>query len=150
MPDDIFESDCDGIINTINCVGNMGGGLARQFRLRYPTMNEDYQAACAHGQVRVGKMWNWFDRGEGRWLINFPTKDDWRNPSELDYVTEGLKDLRDVIADLHLTSIAVPPLGCGLGGLRWDDVEPLIKAYLCDLDGVRVDIYPPDEPKYAL
>ena len=150
MPDNIFDSDCDAIINTINCVGNMGGGLAAQFRLRYPVMNEAYQGACAHGQVRTGKMWTWFDRNEGRWLINFPTKDDWRHPSEISYIIEGLQDLRQVLYDLRLESVAIPPLGCGLGGLKWAEVEPLIREALADLDGVRVDIYPPDVPHYTM
>lgn len=148
---DIFESDCDAIINTVNCVGVMGGGLAAAFRERYPRLNQDYQTACANGQVQVGKMWNWFIDDELVWAINFPTKDDWRNPSELTYIKDGLQDLRKVIADLRLSSIAIPPLGCGLGGLNWSDVLPMIKEALGDLDGVRIDIYPPNnEDKYTL
>lgn len=145
--DNIFDSDCDAIINTINCVGNMGGGLAAQFRYRYPLMNEEYQSACARGHIQTGKMWNWWDHEEQRWLINFPTKDDWRDPSELSYVKDGLRDLALVVDDLHLTSLAIPPLGCGLGGLKWVDVEPLIIA--ADLR-CRLEIYPPDGPKYQV
>lgn len=140
----IFDSDCDAIINTINCVGVMGGGLAAKFRARYPAMNDSYQEACARGKVEVGKMWHWWEPDEQRWLINFPTKDDWRDPSELKYVEDGLIDLRKVCADLHLTSLAIPALGCGLGGLDWDAVEPLIHYYLDDLD-IRLVLYPPQE-----
>jgi O-acetyl-ADP-ribose deacetylase (regulator of RNase III) len=145
---DIFRSDADAIINTINCVGVMGGGLAAQFRERYPEMNAAYQTACARGEVKIGKMWSWFERQDGRWLINFPTKLDWRNPSELSYVTLGLKDLRAVIVDLSLKSIAIPPLGCGLGGLSWADVEPMIRY---SLHGLTADvvIYPPNGQPYV-
>ena len=147
--DNIFNSDCEAIVNTINCVGVMGGGLAKQFRLRYPAMNEAYQGACARGEVKVGKMWHWWEASEQRWLINFPTKHDWRNPSELEWVEVGLQDLRKVIADLHLHSIAIPPLGCGLGGLQWDDVLPMIVNALGDVTA-HIEIYPPDGKKYAL
>lgn len=147
MTDNIFDSDCEAIVNTVNCVGVMGGGLAKQFRLRYPEMNRDYQAACARGEVQIGKMYNWYDHPDC-WIINFPTKDDWRNPSQLSYIIDGLKDLRLVIADLHLKSIAIPPLGCGLGGLEWADVRPLIEE-LRDI-AARVEVYPPDGPKYLL
>jgi len=146
--DDIFDSDCQAIVNTINCVGVMGGGLAKQFRLRYPDMNRDYQNACSRGLVRIGQMWNWYSSEDNRWIINFPTKLDWRHPSKLSYVVEGLVDLRKSVEDLK-TSVAIPPLGCGLGGLDWLFVEPLITGTLKDLS-TRVDIYPPDGPKYTL
>lgn len=148
MSDNIFDSDCGAIVNTINCVGVMGGGLAKQFRERYPEMNADYQNACARGQIQIGKMWNWYSHPDKRWLINFPTKDDWRDPSKLRYVTEGLVDLRKVVEDLKV-SIAIPPLGCGLGGLEWKFVEPLITSTFADIP-TRVDIYPPLGRKYTL
>lgn len=147
--DNIFDSDCAAIVNTINCVGNMGGGLAKQFRLRYPSMNLAYQQACARGRIKTGKMWNWYEGSEVRWLVNFPTKDDWRNPSELSYVRDGLRDLALVIDDLKLHSIAIPPLGCGLGGLKWTDVLPLIYEELKDVTA-HIEIYPPDGKKYAI
>lgn len=148
--DNIFDSDADAIINTVNIVGVMGGGLAAQFRDRYPAMNADYQQACANRQLEIGKMWSWYDDAGKRWLINFPTKLDWRDPSQNSYVIDGLVDLKKVIADLKLTSIAIPPLGCGLGGLHWEEIEPLIAGALGDLEGVRVDIYPPNGVKYTL
>jgi O-acetyl-ADP-ribose deacetylase (regulator of RNase III) len=152
--DNIFESDCDAIVNTINCVGNMGGGLAKAFRERFPDMNEAYQHACANDKVRVGQMWTWWQkpwdwRPQGQWIINFPTKADWRNPSQLQYIADGLVDLKGVIHDLHLTSIAIPALGCGLGGLDWEEVEPL----LIDLAGqtpAALHIYPPEGKFYTI
>lgn len=149
MHDNIFDSDCAAIVNTINCVGVMGGGLAKQFRLRYPDMNHAYQLACGAGRVQVGKMWNWYHAPEDRWIINFPTKDDWRNPSELNYVRDGLVDLALVIDDLGLHSIAIPPLGCGLGGLKWSDVLPVIHKQLRNVTA-HIEIYPPDGRKYAI
>lgn len=147
--DSIFDSGCAAIVNAVNCVGVMGGGLAKQFRLRYPDMNSAYQSACAMGQVRIGKMWNWYHAPEGRWLINFPTKDDWRNPSLLSYIRDGLADLALVIDDLGLHYIAIPPLGCGLGGLKWEDVLPLIYEGLGNVTA-HIEIYPPDGRKYAI
>ncbi len=146
---DIFRSDADAIVNTVNCVGVMGGGLAAQFRQRYPYMNDAYQRLCARGEMKIGRMWSYHDGHEGRWLINFPTKDDWRNPSELSYITLGLKDLRRVIADLGLKSIAIPPLGCGLGGLDWADVEPMIRHSLAGIHAA-VAIYPPGGEPYVI
>lgn len=143
---DIFESKADALVNPVNCVGVMGGGLAKEFRLRYPRMNEAYQEACARGEVKVGKMWQWWQPpiiSQGRWIINFPTKDDWREPSKLAYIGNGLRDLTRVVSDLELKSIAVPALGCGLGGLDWATVAPMIinaVSGLCELE-----LYPPQK-----
>ena len=152
--DNIFESHAQAIVNPINCVGNMGGGLARLFRLRYPEMNEAYQLACAGGLIVPGRMWVWHHTGKNltdpsRAIINFPTKLDWRNPSEMEYIEDGLEDLRLVIADLKLESIAFPPLGCGLGGLDWEEVEPM----LIDLAGrtsACLHIYRPEGKYYQI
>lgn len=147
----IFDSTADALVNTINCVGVMGGGLAGQFRIKYPEMNEAYEAACKNGEVQVGKMWNWYDEASSQWLINFPTIDrDWANPT-LDYIVDGLKDLQQVIADLNLTSIAIPALGCGIAGFKWEDVQPLIHSAMNETaDDVEVEIYTPDAVKYLL
>lgn len=153
--DSIFDSDCDAIVNTINTVGVMGGGLAKKFRQRYPRMNADYQSACAHNKIRVGRMWSWHDDDTQKWIINFPTKDDWRYASKIEYISDGLFDLGTVILDLQLTSLAIPALGCGLGGLNWLDVEPMIRFALENLahnhvPPIRIDIYPPTGRKYTI
>lgn len=153
----IFDTTCEAAVNTINCVGVMGGGLAKQFRLRFPEMNEAYMSACGNNKVKIGKMWEWWDAETGLWIINFPTKDDWRQPSKLEYITDGLKDLQLVIADLKVQSIAIPALGCGLGGLDWSVVEPLIVRGMQELMASplshpvhRVEIYTPTGGMYTL
>jgi O-acetyl-ADP-ribose deacetylase (regulator of RNase III) len=148
----IFESKADALVNPINCVGVMGGGLAKSFRLRYWDMNKAYQMACAEGMIKVGKVWPWWESPrftksgtwtEDRWIINFPTKDDWRDPSEIDYIENGLDDLTRVVKNLKLTSIAIPALGCGLGGLSWkDQVQPLLTTWADEI-GIDVELYPP-------
>jgi O-acetyl-ADP-ribose deacetylase (regulator of RNase III) len=158
MHDDIFASICEALVNPINCVGVMGGGLAKQFRLRYWDMNKAYQDACARGEVKVGKMWQWWEQPlfqkdgtirEARWIINFPTKDDWRNPSKIEYIRDGMEDLVRVISDLHLSSIAIPGLGAGLGGLDWPEVEAVIHHGLRNVTA-HVEIYPPEGRKYII
>lgn len=138
----IFDSDCEAIVNTVNCVGVMGKGLALQFKQRYPQMYASYRAACTKDQVSIGEMRVWYEPN-GKVIINFPTKIHWRNPSQLWFITEGLHDLKRVIRTLGLTSVAIPPLGCGNGGLDWTEVKSLIHAILGNL-GIRVDIYPPN------
>jgi O-acetyl-ADP-ribose deacetylase (regulator of RNase III) len=139
---DLLKTDAEALVNPVNTVGVMGAGLARQFRDAYPHNTAAYQAACRNAEVRIGRMFVW-ENGRGPLIINFPTKADWRQPSELAYIAEGLRDLRQVISDYDLRSIAVPALGCGLGGLDWDEVYPLIVAHLGDLEGVQVLVYPP-------
>jgi O-acetyl-ADP-ribose deacetylase (regulator of RNase III) len=139
---DLLKAPAEALVNPVNCVGVMGAGLARQFRDAYPHNCTAYQAACRSGEVRTGRMFV-RESGPGPLIINFPTKAHWRQPSVLADIAEGLRDLRQVISDYDLRSIAVPALGCGLGGLKWDDVRPLIEAHLGDLDDVRVLVYPP-------
>jgi O-acetyl-ADP-ribose deacetylase (regulator of RNase III) len=139
---DLLKAGTEALVNAVNTVGVMGAGLARQFRLAYPHNTAAYEKACRNKEVRIGRMFVW-ESGRGPLIVNFPTKTDWRQPSELAYIAEGLRDLRQVISDYDLRSIAVPALGCGLGGLDWDEVYPLIVAYLGDLEGVQVLVYPP-------
>ncbi len=118
---DIFESECEAIVNTVNCYGKMGKGLALEFKNRYPEMFLVYKRACDEGRVKVGKMHIWKN------IINFPTKDHWRNPSKMEYITSGLQDLVEVIKEKGVKSIAIPPLGCGLGGLNFYLVKKQIE-----------------------
>lgn len=136
------QDDVDAIVNTVNCVGVMGKGIALQFKNKWPGNYLAYQAACKAGQVRPGQMMV-FDAGalaQPHFIINFPTKDHWRGKSQMSFIEDGLQDLVAQIKRLKIRSIAIPPLGCGNGGLEWADVYPLIaKAFeaLPDLD-VRV------------
>ena len=139
---DLLRSEVDAIVNTVNCVGVMGKGIALQFKQAFPRNYEAYRRACDAGQVQLGKMFV-FDTGSmisPRWIINFPTKDHWKSKSRLQDIATGLQDLKDVIRRLGIRSIAMPPLGCGNGGLDWRDVEPIIRTAFEDMPELgRVD-----------
>jgi O-acetyl-ADP-ribose deacetylase (regulator of RNase III) len=143
----LLDSPADALVNTVNTAGVMGKGLALQFKQAFPANFRAYQAACRHGEVRLGRMFVYEPGvpGQPRYLVNFPTKGHWRDRSSLEGVREGLADLRRLVLDRCITSIAVPPLGCGNGGLDWRDVRPLIDEALGDLPGVRVLLYPPQD-----
>jgi O-acetyl-ADP-ribose deacetylase (regulator of RNase III) len=124
------QDNVDAIVNTVNCVGVMGKGIALQFKNKWPANFTAYAAACKAGQVRPGRMLV-FDSGglvKPNFIINFPTKDHWRGSSKIDFIRDGLVDLVAQVKRLRIRSIAVPPLGCGNGGLNWADVRPLIEA----------------------
>ena len=142
---DIFEADVQALVNPVNTVGVMGKGLALQFRDAFPTMFEDYRRACQRGEVLMGRM-HVHDRGEGfrpRYVINFPTKRHWRDRSRLDDIRRGLEALVEEVRSRGIESIAIPPLGCGLGGLSWPDVYPMIVAAFQELTGVRTLVFAP-------
>ena len=139
------QDDVDAIVNTVNCVGVMGKGIALQFKNKWPENYGPYRAACDAGQVRPGKMFV-FDAGayaQPHFIINFPTKDDWRSKSKISFIEEGLKDLIVQVKRLGIKSIAVPPLGCGNGGLDWNDVRPLIEQSFSSLPQVEVRLFEP-------
>ncbi len=140
----LLEADVDALVNTVNTEGVMGKGVALQFKRAFPNNYKAYRAACAAGEVKLGRMFV-FDTGRlerPRYIINFPTKDRWRSRSRLGDIEAGLQDLRRVLGELEVETVAVPPLGCGLGGLRWSDVRPRIEAALADLP-VRVLVFEP-------
>ena len=142
---DLLRSEVDAIVNTVNCVGVMGKGIALQFKQAFPRNYEAYRRACDAGQVQLGKMFV-FDTGSmisPRWIINFPTKDHWKSKSRLQDIATGLQDLKDVIRRLGIRSIAMPPLGCGNGGLDWRDVEPIIRTAFEDMPELDVRLYAP-------
>jgi O-acetyl-ADP-ribose deacetylase (regulator of RNase III) len=130
----LLEADVDALVNTVNTKGVMGKGIALQFKRAFPDNYKAYRAACEAGDVQLGRM---FVTAEGlispRLIINFPTKGHWKSRSRLGDIEAGLQDLRRVVADYDIKSLALPPLGCGLGGLAWADVRPLIEAALGDL-----------------
>lgn len=143
----LLRDDAEALVNTVNTVGVMGKGIALQFKRAFPDMFEDYRRAAAAGEIRIGQMHVWATGLlEGpRYVINFPTKRHWRQPSRLEDIDAGLADLVRVIEELDITSIAVPPLGCGNGGLDWAVVQPRIGAALAPLgDDVVVRVYPPE------
>lgn len=140
----LLEADVDALVNTVNTEGVMGKGVALQFRRAFPGNYEAYRRACARGDVQIGRMFvTETGRLDGpRLIINFPTKRHWRSKSRLNDIRAGLQDLRRLLQDSGVRSVAVPALGCGLGGLHWSDVRPLIHSALKDLD-VRVLVFPP-------
>jgi O-acetyl-ADP-ribose deacetylase (regulator of RNase III) len=141
----LLEAQADALVNTVNTEGVMGKGIALQFAKKFPEMLEAYRAACKAGDVQPGRM-HVYERNEmfaPRYLINFPTKRHWKARSRMEDIEAGLEALAKEIENLRIRSVAVPPLGCGNGGLDWGDVLPLIKAKLGHLREVKVLVYPP-------
>ena len=142
----LLEAPVEALVNTVNTVGVMGKGIALQFKQAYPAMFRAYEKACKAGAVKLGEV-HVFDMGGlvggPRWIINFPTKRHWRASSRVSDIESGLLDLVDTIKRLNIRSIAVPPLGCGHGGLDWTDVRPLIESTLGRLTDVRVLVFAP-------
>ena len=133
---DIFDSPAQVIVNTVNTVGVMGKGIAKEYKERYPEMYLLYQQACRSQRLTIGKLMLWY--GEDRWVLNFPTKEHWRGKSKIEYIEKGLQEFCDKYADYNIASVAFPKLGCGNGGLDWKSVKPLMEKYLCSLP---LDIY---------
>jgi O-acetyl-ADP-ribose deacetylase (regulator of RNase III) len=143
---DLHEAHVDALVNAVNTEGVMGKGIALQFRKKFPDMFEAYRRACKTGQVQPGRM-HVFERKDTlppRFIINFPTKRHWRNPSRLEDIEAGLRALAEEVQRRNILSIAVPPLGCGNGGLDWQNVLPCIKAALGPLPNVRVLVFSPE------
>ena len=141
----LLDSRVEALVNTVNTVGVMGKGIALMFKEAFPANFRAYEEACERKSVRIGTMFvtenNTFEGP--RWIINFPTKKHWRQPSKLEWIVEGLKDLRRVIEERQIRSIALPPLGAGNGGLDWADVRPQIQGILGDLKEVEIQVYEP-------
>lgn len=143
---DILKCEADALVNTVNCVGVMGRGIALQFRNAYPANFKAYAAACQREAVQPGRMFV-FETGQlalPRFIVNFPTKRHWRGKSRLEDIEAGLADLVKVIRDKGIRSIAIPPLGSGLGGLDWNAVRPCIEHALGGLTDVRVLVFEPN------
>lgn len=138
---DIFASEAQTIVNTVNCVGIMGKGIALLFKKEYPAMFEDYAQRCARGDVRLGEPYHYMDLSGGS-IVNFPTKGHWRSATRLDDVEAGLDYFVKHFRTWGITSVAFPPLGCGNGGLDWSTVGPLMYSKLRNI-GVPVELYAP-------
>jgi O-acetyl-ADP-ribose deacetylase (regulator of RNase III) len=145
MTGNLLEADADALVNTVNCVGVMGKGIALQFKQGFPENYERYRLACEHGEVKPGRMFV-FATGNlmgTKFIINFPTKQHWKGQSKIEDVDSGLDALVKVISQNRIKSVAVPPLGCGNGRLDWGVVRKLIQRKLGELEGVKVLVYEP-------
>lgn len=133
----IFNVNAQTIVNTVNCVGVMGAGLALECKLRYPEMYQDYLNYCENRRLKVGKPYVY--RGyDHPWIMNFPTKDHWRYPSKMEWIRDGLEYFVTKYKEGGITSIAFPKLGCDKGGLDWNEVKLIMEEYLTDID---IDVY---------
>ena len=141
----IFDSSAQTLVNTINCVGVMGKGLALEFKNRYPAMFDKYKSFCDKGVFKPGVLWI-YKAEDGKWILNFPTKIDWKNPSKIEYIEEGLKKFVEIWSEKGITSVAFPLLGCSNGGLNPDEVIPIMEKYLNQCEGLDVTIYDHREP----
>jgi O-acetyl-ADP-ribose deacetylase (regulator of RNase III) len=143
----LLDARVEALVNTVNTVGVMGKGIALMFKEAFPRNFRAYEDACKRKEVKIGRMFvienPTFDGP--RWIINFPTKKHWRHPSKLEWIVDGLEDLRRVIQELRIRSIALPPLGAGNGGLDWHKVRPEVQRILGDLDDVDIIVYEPTE-----
>lgn len=142
---DILKCEAEALVNTVNCVGVMGRGIALQFKNQFPANFKAYAAACKRDEVQPGRMFV-FDTGQltaPRYIINFPTKRHWRGKSRMEDIESGLVALVATIRARGIRSIAIPPLGSGLGGLGWAQVRPRIEAALRELEDVRVMVFEP-------
>ncbi|MDP3841906.1 MAG: macro domain-containing protein [Oxalobacteraceae bacterium] len=142
----LLTAPVEALVNTVNIEGVMGKGIALQFKQAYPAMFKSYEAACKANEVKLGHV-HVYDLGGlvggPRWIINFPTKGHWKSKSRLSDIKTGLEDLVEKVRELDIRSIAVPPLGCGFGGLDWEDVEPLIVNAFTRLPDVHVKLFTP-------
>lgn len=135
---DILKTETLAIVNPVNCMGVMGKGLALQIKNNYPLTFISYSKACKENRMVVGKL-HWY-KENGKIIINFPTKNTWRENSKLSYIKNALPELIKLIKELHINSISIPPLGCGLGGLSWIDVKSILLENLKEISN-EVDIY---------
>jgi O-acetyl-ADP-ribose deacetylase (regulator of RNase III) len=149
----ILEAGTEALVNTVNTVGVMGKGIALQFKRAFPENYVFYQRACERGEVEPGRLLV-FETGwmsPPRYIINFPTRRHWRSPSRMEDIETGLQALLEEIRNRQIRSIAIPPLGCGNGGLDWSEVRPRIEQALASLENVEVRLYGPDgapDPRY--
>lgn len=142
----ILTEDAEAIVNTVNCIGVMGRGIALQFKKAFPENFKAYAAACKREELQPGRMFI-FDIGgltNPRYIINFPTKRHWRGKSRIEDIEIGLESLSTEIQKRNIQSIAIPPLGSGLGGLKWEEVRRRIEQKLASMDEVRIIVYEPN------
>ena len=150
---DMFFEYVEAYVNPVNCAGVMGKGLALQFKYNCPNNFKAYRKAYKNGEIQPGKMFVYdirnklppmLDSSYPWYIINFPTKRHWKDNSRIDDIEKGLDDLVNTIREVGINSIAIPMLGCGEGGLNWDDVKPMIEKAVEPLDKVRVIVFEGD------
>ncbi len=143
----LLEAETEALVNTVNTVGVMGKGIALQFKEQFPNNFKVYVDACKKGLMKVGELLVVKEHtfSGDKWIINFPTKTEWFRKSQYKFIEEGLKQLADTIRQYNIKSIAIPPLGCGNGGLKWEKVKPLMEKYLGDLTNVDIVIFEPND-----
>lgn len=139
---DFFDSKCQTLVNAVNCVGVMGSGIALEFKSRFPEMFLDYRKRCVRRNLMPGFPYIYKNDRIAKYVLNFPTKDHWLSDSKLEYIVDGLQYLTTHYQQWGITSIAVPPLGCGRGRLKWSVVEPILHQYLNELS-IPVELYEP-------
>lgn len=142
----LLEAKTEAIVNAVNCVGVMGKGLALQFRQKFSEdYFKDYKRACQNGELQIGKVhvYKLNSKTNPQYIINFPTKDHWRGRSKSEYIESGLRSLKAEIGKRGIKSIAMPALGCGLGGLDWEEVKPFIKDTFADISGIEILLFAP-------
>jgi len=142
----LLTADVDALVNTVNTVGIMGKGIALQFKRAFPANYRAYRSACTRGEVQLGRMLVFDNGGSGprRFIINFPTKEHWRSRSRLEDIRSGLGALVSTVAEHGITSLAIPALGCGNGGLDWREVRPLIERACARMPVVRAVVFAPE------
>ena len=140
--DDIFRSSAQVLVNTVNCKGVMGKGIALEFKRRFPDCHRQYDKTCREGKLKPGGL-VYVERNNlfgDKDIVHFATKDHWRGKSRIEWIDMGLANLVRELQNRHISSVAIPTLGCGLGRLKWEDVKPLIEKYFAD-SGIEVEIY---------
>ena len=143
----IFTTNCKVIVNTVNCVGVMGAGIALECRLRYPDMHEKYKVLCKRHLIEIGKLWLY--KSDEKWILNFPTKGDWKLPSRIEFIHKGLEKFVEVYKEKEINSIAFPMLGADRGGLKVETTLALMQQYLdplpIDIELYQYDPLAPDD-----
>jgi O-acetyl-ADP-ribose deacetylase (regulator of RNase III) len=139
----LLEADVDALVNAVNTEGVMGKGIALQFKKAFPECFASYARACSAGEVVTGRVHIVTRLASPKYIVNFPTKKHWRQPSKLEYIRDGMRDLVAHARTLGIESIAIPPLGCGNGGLDWNVVRPVVLEALDGLPALRVVLFEP-------
>ena len=148
---DILKAEAEALVNTVNCYGVMGRGIALQFKKKFPENFKQYKKVCDARELHPGRMFVFSteEMFNPKYVINFPTKNHWKGRSKIEDIDSGLEALVDDVRRLGIQSIAIPPLGCGLGGLKWEDVRPRIESAFASLPNVAVFVYEPGKAPSA-